>query len=244
MSRSGGYDRHITIFSPDGRLYQIEYAFKAVTGCGLTSVCLRGKDTVCTVVQKKVPDKLMDSSYVTSLYKITDSIGACVIGLVPDSKALVMKVRMDAAEFKQENGYEIPVHFLAQKVAKYAQVYTQHAGIRPLGCHIQLMAVDDERGPQLYAVNPAGHYFGWKANAAGAKQQEASNALEKVIKKFGGNTDRKETIQQAIDVLQVVLSQDLKPTDIEVAIVTRENKYVVLSDSEVEDQLNQIAEKD
>ena len=67
MSRAGNYDRHITIFSPDGRLHQIEYAIKAVNQCGLTGVCLRGKDTVCMVTQKKVTEKLLDRNYVTSL---------------------------------------------------------------------------------------------------------------------------------------------------------------------------------
>ena len=97
MSRDAGYDRHITIFSPEGRLYQIEYAFKAVNSVNITSVGVRGTDCVAVVTQKKVPDKLIDPASVTRLFQITPKVGCLVTGLVGDGKALVVECRQARA---------------------------------------------------------------------------------------------------------------------------------------------------
>jgi len=244
MSRAGNYDRHITIFSPDGRLHQIEYALKAVNQSGLTGVCLRGKDTVCMVTQKKVTEKLLDRNYVTSFFKITPKIGCFAVGFVPDCRTVVLQTRQFAAQFKDENAYDIPLHVLAEKVGKQAQLFTQHAGIRPMACTVHLCAIDDERGPQLYKADPAGFVFGYKASSIGSKEAEANNFLEKILRKTQGQSDKVTTIQEAIDCLQLVLSQDLKATDIEVAVVSGKEDFQVLPDGEVEEHLTQIAEKD
>lgn len=242
------HDRQITIFSPEGKLYQIEYAIKAVQQGGLLGVCLRGKDSVCVVSQKKVSDKLMDRSHVTNTYKITPSIGCLAIGRVPDCKKLVQEAREFAAEFKDENGYDIPVHFLAQRIGKRNQIFTQHAGRRPLACTVHLAAVDDETGAQLWKCDPSGHFFGWKASAIGPKDQEANNALEKIWKKTNGESELNETVQKTIDCLQVVLAQDVKPVDIEVGVayVTPEgdSDFKILTDAEVDDHLTAIHEQD
>jgi len=244
MSRASGYDRHITIFSPEGRLYQIEYAFKAVQGCGFTSVALRGEDSVVTVTQRKTPDKLMDKNYGSHLYNITPNIGAVTTGMTPDARALVYKAREIASKFKDKNGYEIPVHYLSLKVANIGQVYTQQASMRPYGVTIMFMSIDDEKGPSLFQVDPSGHYIGFRAAAAGAKEQEANNALEKIVKK---KADMKEAdcIQQAIGCLQAVMGMDFKPGDIEVGLVCKSRTgFVRLSESEIDNHLTAIAEKD
>eukprot|EP00386_Alphamonas_edax_P008967 GDKI01029465.1.p2 GENE.GDKI01029465.1~~GDKI01029465.1.p2 ORF type:complete len:259 (-),score=87.88 GDKI01029465.1:629-1369(-) len=238
------YDRHISIFSPEGRLYQVEYVFKAVKGSGLTALAVKGADSVVVVSQRKVPDKLLDPSSVTSLYPITDEIGCVMIGMPADCRALVVRARQIATEFAHEKGYNIPVHYLAHKVANVCQVYTQHAYMRLHAVMAMFIAVDDEKGPSIYKVDPAGHFMGYKACAAGAKEQEATNALEKVVKKKE-NPNEAETIQSAISCLQTVLAVDFKPADIEVAVVTANNtRFRRLTDSEVEDHLNAIAEKD
>jgi len=246
MSRAAGYDRHITVFSPEGRLHQVEYAYQAVKkNQNVTSVALKGEDCVVAVTQRKVPDKLMDKDFVTHIYNITPNIGALMTGMSPDGRALVFKAREIASKFKDTNGYEIPVHFLALKIANIGQVYTQHAYMRPYGVSTMLFSIDDEKGSSLFQVDPAGMYYGYKACAAGTKDQESMNALEKIIKKKDLKLTETETIQQAIGCLQAVLGMDFKPADIEVALVCKNRHGVIrLSEEDIDTHLTAIAEKD
>jgi 20S proteasome subunit alpha 1 len=246
MSRgsSAGYDRHITIFSPEGRLYQVEYTFKAARSTGLTSIGVRGVDCAVVVTQKKVPDKLIDPASVTNLFKITDTIGCATTGLIADAKAMVMRARQDAAEFRYKNGYDIPLAYLSQKIGDVAQVYTQHAFMRALGLVTMLISIDDEKGPQLFKCDPAGHFVGYKATSAGAKEQEANNFLEKRVR-ANPSMSLQQAVETAIIALQTVVGADLKPTDLEVGIVTKENpRFNVLSEREIDAYLTAISDRD
>lgn len=240
-----GYDRHITIFSPEGRLYQIEYAVKAAKGENMLTIAAKSEEAVCVVCQKKVPEKLMDPASITHLYAITPYIGLAVHGAGPDGRALVNRARQTAAKFKDKNGYLIPVHHLASKVADMAQVYTQHAGMRPYAVYGIFISFDEERGSSLFKVDPAGTQYGYYACAAGPKENEADNVLEKKLKAGMDQKNTKELIEAAIEALsQVLASSDLKPSEIEVAVCSKENpKFSVLTEKEIEDVLNDIADK-
>jgi len=225
-------------------LFQVEYAFKAVKTSGLTSIGVRGSDSVCVVTQKKVQDKLVDPESVTNLFKITPFIGCLVTGITSDARSIVQKARQEAAEFKFNYGYEIPVDYLAKRMADESQVYTQHAYMRPMGVICMLIGVDDEHGPLLYKGDPAGYYAGYKATSAGVKEQEATNLLEKKMKN-DPQLSYTDTVQTAIGTLQSVLGEDFKASDIEVGVVRVEaTKFVKLPVSEIEAHLTAIAERD
>ncbi|KAL7411539.1 nucleophile aminohydrolase [Mrakia frigida] len=229
MSR-GSYDRYLTVFSPEGRLYQVEYAFKAITGSGITAVAIRGKDTAVVVVQKKVPDKLVDPDTVTRLFQLTPTIGCVMTGLLPDARSQVQRAQSEAAEWRYKYGYEIEVVDLARRLANINQVYTQRAGMRPLGVAMTLVGHDSELGPQVYKVDPAGYYVGFKATASGQKQTEAMNFLEKKWKKVEDpdapestadavkGLTRSEAIELAVEALSTVLATDFKSGEIEIGI--------------------------
>ena len=243
MSRESSYDHHITIFSPQGKLYQVEYAIKATATDGLTSGAVRGQNTVAVVTQKKVPDRLIDPASVSNIFKITDKIGAVMTGLNTDAKSQVTNLRMIAHEYRFDYGYDIPVDVLARKIADKAQIYTQQASKRVLAVMTILVGVDEERGPQIFKVDPAGHYFPYKATAAGAKEQEAMNYLEKRVNEFG-QMDDQLVVETAIMCLQSALSTDFRGTEIEVGIATGNGKFKSLGDEEIDSHLNSISERD
>jgi len=246
MSRDSNYDHHISIFSPQGRLYQMEYAFKAA-GSALTGVAARGASSVCVVTQKKVRDRLMDPDSITHLFMISSKIGCCVTGgRDADSRAFVQRARYEAAKWTFDNGYACPVGVLAQRLADLAQVRTQSASMRPLACMSLLVGVDDEAGPQIFKLDCAGHILPYKAAAIGPKEQESMNYLEKrfaAMGEEGGDASHDHIIRTAITCLGSVLGSDFRGNEIEVGVIeTKTSKFRKLTEAEIEDHLNAIAE--
>merc|ERR1712070_823367 len=243
-SGGAGYDRHITIFSPEGRLYQVEYAMKAVKHTQLTAVAVRGDDSVAVVVQKKVPDKMLDPSTISSMWSISDHVGAAIIGHIGDARFQAQRMRQEAADFHHKFGYECPVDFLARRMGDVAQIYTQHAYMRPIGAASILIGIDEEFGPQLWGSDPAGISLGSKATSVGAKETEAKTILEKRLKSTEALTFD-NTVQLALGSLQTTLGMDLKPSGVEVGVVTKDNPtFRTMSEDEIDAHLVAIAERD
>ncbi|KHJ91884.1 peptidase, T1 family [Oesophagostomum dentatum] len=259
MSRgsSAGFDRHITIFSPEGRVYQVEYAFKAINSTNLTAVAVKhsvtevnsynsfkGIDTAVIAVQKRVPDSLIVADSVTSIYNLSPTVGCCAIGMIPDCKFQVRRAQMEAAQWKYQNGYDMPCELLAKRMADKNQYYTQNAEMRSLGCAMIMISFDDEDGAVVFKVDPAGYYRGMKAVSVGVKQVTASSFLEKKIKKKA-DLNYDETIQLAIEALQSSLGIETRSKDLEVVVVSKKNKtFTKLTNDQVDQHLNAIANKD
>ena len=218
-----------------------EYAIKAATSSGNTAVAVRGAKSACFITQRRAADRLVDSSSLTNIYRITDSIGTLMIGYPPDIRAQVDRVRYEANEFQYNNGYPIPVHVLAKRIADICQVYTQEASSRAMCVMMLLIGVDDEKGAQVFKVDPAGHYLPYKAVATGKSEPEAMNFLEKKVDAFA-EMDENATVETAISAMQHVLSTDFKSSEIEIAVITAGGKFRKLEGDEIEDRLNAIAE--
>jgi 20S proteasome subunit alpha 1 len=235
--------KFLSIFSPEGKLHQIENTYNAVKNYGLTTVAVRGTDSVVVCTQKKVPDKLIVKESVTNIFKVTETIGVMVTGSVTDAKAMITYFRMMAAEFKFKYGYHMPVSVLASKASERNQLATQHVGIRSMRCVFTIVGIDEEKGPQLYKIDPSGFCMGYKAIAAGTKDQDAINYLEKQYKKKPEGWNNDEAVQTAIMCLQNVISTDFKSNELEIGIATSDNVFFrKLSETEIEGHLNTIAD--
>uniref|UniRef100_A0A7S1D805 Proteasome subunit alpha type n=1 Tax=Cyclophora tenuis TaxID=216820 RepID=A0A7S1D805_CYCTE len=241
MSRDSNYDHHISIFSPQGRLYQVEYAFKAANS-GLTGIAVRGQDSVCVVTQKKVVDRLMKPESVTHLFAISNKVGCCITGNMADGKNFIQRARYETSKWKYDHGYNTPAKVVAKRMADLAQVNTQRASMRPLACMALLIGVDDEVGPSVFKVDCAGHFLPFVATACGPKEQEAMNQLEKQVEDFATMT-QDQVIRSAITCLGSVLGSDFRGSEIEVGtILGKSGKFTVLTEDQIEEHLNAIAD--
>ncbi|KAH7821749.1 putative Proteasome subunit alpha type-6-A [Monocercomonoides exilis] len=220
---SGIYDHYITIFSPEGKLFQVEYAHKAIKSENLTTLAIRGKDCIIAVSEKKVPEKLVDPDTVRHIYNVTPHIGALFTGMQADSRMLLFKARQKAAKFQFKNGIEIPVDYLAKLMAGETQFFTQHAYGRAFGCSITFFGIDDEAGPLIYKVEPSGHFAGYYATSSGVKELETTNFLEKKLKlpDRSSKLTKKELIRLALSAMQGSINRELQGTDLEIAIAER-----------------------
>lgn len=224
-----GYDRAITIFSPDGRLFQVEYAIEAVRR-GTTAIGVRCKDGVVLAVEKRILS-LQDPESVEKIFVIDEHIGAAIAGLTADARVLVDQARVQAQVNRLTYDEPISVESLTKYIGDLKQVYTQHAGVRPFGVSFLIAGVDDG-GPKLFMTDPSGTYWGYWATAIGAGSQKAKEILEKEYKK---DINLEEGIKLALTALKAVLEGEFDATRVEIAIVdVKTRKFRKLSAEEVQ----------
>ncbi|THG14236.1 hypothetical protein TEA_009219 [Camellia sinensis var. sinensis] len=169
------YSFSLTTFSPSGKLVQIEHALTAV-GSGQTSLGIKAANGVVIATEKKLPSILVDEAS-QLVYLSVDFLLLCS-GMGPDSRVLVRKSRKQAERYHRLYKEPIPVTQLVRETAGVMQEFTQSGGVRPFGVSL-LVAGFDDKGPQLYQVDPSGSYFSWKASAMGKNVSNAKTFLEK-----------------------------------------------------------------
>ncbi|KAJ7569778.1 hypothetical protein O6H91_01G093500 [Diphasiastrum complanatum] len=196
MSRR--YDSRTTIFSPEGRLYQVEYAMEAISNAG-AAVGVLAKDGVVLAAEKRVTSKLLAASKSTEkMYKIDDHLACAVAGIMADANILINTARMQAQRYTLAYQEAIPVEQLVQLLCDTKQGYTQFGGLRPFGVSFLFAGYDKNFGFQLYMSDPSGNYGGWKAAAIGANSQAAQSMLKQDYK---DEITREEAVQLALKVL-------------------------------------------
>ncbi|MDI9644224.1 MAG: archaeal proteasome endopeptidase complex subunit alpha [Candidatus Verstraetearchaeota archaeon] len=212
-----GYDRAITIFSPDGRLFQVEYALEAVRR-GWTAIGIRCTDGVVLAVEKKRISPLIDPSSMEKILKIDEHVGATFAGLSSDARILIERARQEAQINRMLYDEVIDVEVLTKKVSEVKQIYTQHAGVRPFGVALLIAGVD-RFGPRLFMTEPSGAYAGYYAVAIGAGSQVATEFFEK---NYQQDTTIEDAIVLALKALASVVEGGLDPLKVEMAILRGE----------------------
>lgn len=180
MQPNANYDRAITVFSPDGRLFQVEYAREAVKR-GTTAVGVRYKSGVALLVDKRVTSKLVVPDSIEKIFAIDHHVACATSGLVADARALVDRARVEAQLNRISFDEPVAVEHLTKRICDYKQSYTQYGGGRPFGTAL-LVAGVDQTGPRLFETDPSGALIEYKASAVGAGRTPAMEALEKEYK--------------------------------------------------------------
>ena len=233
-----GYDRAITVFSPDGRLYQVEYAIETVRR-GTIAVGVKCKDGIVIAVEEK-PRKLQISETAQKIFQIDDHVGVAAAGYIPDARSQVDNARFFSQSNKMIYDESVEVETIAKHLADQCQQYTQYAGVRPYGVALILGGVVNNE-PQLYLTDPSGTYISYDAIAIGSGSDSVTDFLEKTYKEEL-TLDEASTLAAA----GIYLSSEEKEgtSHIRMAhIKTETGLYELISDEQIVSYANTAKEK-
>ncbi|MFC7142626.1 archaeal proteasome endopeptidase complex subunit alpha [Halosimplex aquaticum] len=236
QSQQQAYDRGITIFSPDGRLYQVEYAREAVKR-GTASIGVRTSDGVVLAVDKRIRSPLMERSSVEKIHKADDHIGIASAGHVADARQLIDFARRQAQVNQLRYGEPIGVETLTKAVTDHIQQYTQVGGARPFGVALIIGGIANGE-PRLYETDPSGTPYEWKALAVGADRGDIREYLEE---NYTEEMDLDGGVGLALEALASVNDGQLSPEGIGIATISVDDElFTEMSDAEKESHLDEL----
>ncbi|MBT4651068.1 archaeal proteasome endopeptidase complex subunit alpha [Candidatus Woesearchaeota archaeon] len=231
-----GYDRSITMFSPDGRLLQVEYAKKTVKQ-GSTAIGMVCKDGVILVADKRITDKLMVPEAVEKMFKIDDHVGATAAGIIPDARVLIDRVQLKAQQHSITYDSKIDIISIVKDICDLKQICTQSAGLRPFGVSLLIAGVEEDGTPKLFLTEPYGLYFQYQAVVIGEGEGEVHPILQK---KYKPNLTMETGLQLAVDALREALEKEFNLERIDAAFIPlNSKKYKKLSREEIKNILKQ-----
>ena len=232
------YDRGITVFSPDGRLFQVEYAREAVKK-GATTIGMKFKDGVILIVDRRISSRLIETESIEKIYDIDEYIGCASSGLVADARILVDDARKEAQIHKVNYGENIGVEMLTKKVCDYEQNFTQYGGARPFGTAL-LVAGSDDLGTHLFETDPSGALVAYKATCIGMGRAVVMDILEK---EFKDGMTYDAALKLGLDALAAATEEKLTAESFEVGVVRLNEKFRRLTDDEKAKALAKPAKK-
>lgn len=211
------YDRAITIFSPDGHLFQVEYAQEAVKK-GSTAIGLKGKDCIVICVEKKTVPELQDTRSLRKVYLLDSHVVMTFAGLNADARLLANRARVQAQSYQLDYGDPVTVNYMAKYIANRQQVFTQSNGRRPFGVAAIIAGFNYDHTAQVCLSEPSGTMYEWNACAIGRNCDPVKEYLEKQY-----NEEAVSTVDGAVKLAVKALSEVVQSgaQNIEVAIMTK-----------------------
>ena len=235
QAQQQAYDRGITIFSPDGRLYQVEYAREAVKR-GTACIGVRTQTGVVLVVDKYIRSDLMVRESIEKLHKVDNHVGIASAGHVADARQLIDFARQRGQVNQLRYGEPIGVETLTKEITDHIQQYTQVGGARPFGVALLIGGIENGE-PRLYETDPSGTPNEWKALSVGADRAEIQDYLES---NYTAELDLDDGVGLALEALASVKEKGLSPNSIGVATIDAETEqYRELGDDEVDTYLRE-----
>ncbi len=231
----GAYDRAITVFSPDGRLFQVEYAMELVNR-GATILAIQCAEGVVLGSEENVePLEEAESSW--KIFKIDEHVAVAIVGLSSDARVLIDQARVNAQSNKLTYDEPIDLEVVTKKICDIMQMYTQHAGVRPFGVSILFGGVD-KTGARVFGTHPSGTYRGYKAAALGAGRETVLPILKE---EYRDNLSLEESTKLAVKCLTKALAERQLPTRIKIAVISKKTgKMEMLSEKKVEGYLKEL----
>eukprot|EP01117_Protostelium_nocturnum_P020681 TRINITY_DN9427_c0_g1_i1.p1 TRINITY_DN9427_c0_g1~~TRINITY_DN9427_c0_g1_i1.p1 ORF type:complete len:252 (+),score=55.10 TRINITY_DN9427_c0_g1_i1:89-844(+) len=239
MSRR--YDSRTTIFSQEGRLYQVEYAIQAIDQAG-AALGITGTDGIILAAEKKQTSKLLEPSISSEkMYKIDDHIACAVAGITSDANILINNARVKAQQYTYAYQSPVPVEYLVQQICDLKQGYTQYGGLRPFGVSFLFAGYDKKYGFQLYQSDPSGNYGGWKAQAIGDNNRNAQSTLKTEWKP---EFTTKEALHLAVKIMSKTMdSTNLSSRTLDIHRLTLGPNGTILFQEVPEKELNAVLEE-
>jgi proteasome alpha subunit len=223
------YDRAITIFSPEGRLYQVEYALELVKR-GAPIVGVSSPAGVVVAANETPESVLEDAEYFRKIFQLDEHVCVAIAGLSSDARVLINQARVFCQSNRLLYDEAIDVEILTRRIGDISQIYTQHAGVRPFGVSTIIAGVDDT-GSRVMTTDPSGSYRGYRAVAVGRKSDDANKLLEE---KYREDMGLDEAVKLAVEAVKIASDGAMSSSNIKVAVIPADTKvFRRLSDEEV-----------
>lgn len=233
-----GYDRAITMFSPDGRLLQVEYAKKTVKQ-GSTAIGMVCKDGVLLVTDKRIVDPLVVPESVEKIFQVDEHVGATASGILSDARVLIERSQVKAQQYRVTYDSPIDTATVVKDVCSLKQLCTQSGGLRPFGVSLLIAGIDSD-GPHLYETDPTGIFFEYKASVIGEAETEVEEFLHKNYKP---EISLEQGMKLCFQVLSKVLGDQYKAERIDCAYINIDKKMFTRMNKEKLTKLMQEAKK-